>query len=1655
MKRYRRTIFAVLLTLAVVLAMVPAACLSAAAAWGGGVAQPSMSTDGYYLIDSGEKLAWFSNRVNAGNPTIKAKQTADVDMGSRPFTPIGTASVKFRGIYNGGGYTIANLKVTGDAEGRGLFGYIGTTATTQTLHDVDADGNILPTTYTETTYTPAEINNVVLTGASVSGSTNVGGIVGVSEGGTIFGCSVAGTVTSTASNAGGIVGYSYSGATVVNCQNDATVSGTLRIGGIAGFCYGATTTYGCCNAGAVTGTKRIGGIAGHNTSGSVHHCYNKGVVTATENSCGGIIGYDMNGELYCMYTIGSISCPGEFKGAILGNKTYGTRIARCYFDRSDTSATDDYATAAEHELMLDASFLETLNFSMEIYVGDYFGTNNGYPILRWQLIGWDGSIGEPETNSSGVYLITNGSELAWFAQLVNGTLPGVAQNRAANAQVMRDILLNPGIFDESSKVWTPIGTESSPFIGTFDGGEHRISGVYLPDNTINDTGLFGYVGDGGLVKNIFLDNSLIKGYNYCGAIAGRNYGTIRSCFNYSTVQSMYNTGGIAGICGGTIDTCGNAGDVLGYYYSGGITGWLSGGAVTSCFNKGKITGVSRTGGILGQNGGVIRYCYNNGRVEGGVSVGGLVGMQNSGSATDAFTACYNIGFVKGAQQVGAVVGYMQNGALTYCYYDTERSGAIDNAPGVEGKTTAQMAEPTSVSAFAGFSTAFWVDRGADQYFDYCPELKVFYNSTNNLLKTTSKESAAVVKGVYTVMAQVDGEMNTYYATVKLGVAHIGTRKEGGTLVLIRDSSITENTVVNGTVTITDNAQTRTLTRASGFTDSFFTVNGALTLEGTGTDTMRLNGGGTAMTGTAPVRVGGTGRVTLRDGARITNNKSSSSGGAVYVDGGTLTMQGGKIDGNISPNGGGIAAADGVLLLEGGTINGNTATNGGGGLFLQGADAEATFSGTTVSGNGAKNGGGLYVQSGSTAEWTDGTLSGNSATQQGGGVYNAGTLRLSGGTVSGNSASSGVGVYQAGTLEMSDKAYLAATDDVYLPTGKTVTNTGRIKTSGTVANLTVQNYAAGTRVLDGEHCAANYAKYVLNVPSGSTELYINSTGYLVAKETHNVAKVSVFGSYDVYYTSLKEAMEAIGAEAEAQAADPNAETLSAMITMIDDDVVEDTIAVSGNVIITTIGQEEDGHSITRFRTCTGAMFNIAEGATLEFGSVGSTSNAALVVDGGSTLYGTYGTCIVENHGTLRLKDGATLQNASSAGDGAAIRNSGTLEILGGLIQNCTSANGGAVWNAGTATMNGGTVQNCSAQYGGAIYNTGTLSFEGGTLTGNTASQNGGGICSASGSTVMTTGTQTITTIDNDGQATVTTVEVTGTLSGNTAKNGGGICIAGGTGTLEAGTITGNSAQSGGGVYLGGGSCTVKGGSITSNTVYVHGSGIYNGASLTVDSAQLGSDCEVYLAAGHTVVPAGTAPSAVLTPAAYTIGTQMLSGSSVAALYGGFTVSNDRFFINASGHLDTTQISIKESSHMSADYTDNVITGIDVVHRTVAELRSEFDNDASSLVFRNKNGQVMADGDVVNTGCVILLLDGSGHTLDTKTFCLVGDVTGDGEMDAEDAVLVYCYTAGMLSKNSSGGAAAYRAADADNNGQIDAADGDLLRACGVYKATVAQP
>jgi hypothetical protein len=101
-----------------------------------------------------------------------------------------------------------------------------------------------------------------------------------------------------------------------------------------------------------------------------------------------------------------------------------------------------------------------------------------------------------------------------------------------------------------------------------------------------------------------------------------------------------------------------------------------------------------------------------------------------------------------------------------------------------------------------------------------------------------------------------------------------------------------------------------------------------------------------------------------------------------------------------------------------TISGLTVSRGfgnGGGIYNAGT---LTVSGSRLSGNGAPgHGGGIY--NAGTLAVTDSTLSDNSA-GGGGGISNAGTLTVTNSTLSGNSAfDGGGGIYNAGTLAVTD------------------------------------------------------------------------------------------------------------------------------------------------------------------------------------------------------------------------------------------------------------------------------------------------------------------------------------------------------------------------------------------------------------------------------------------------------------------------------------------------------------------------------------------------------------------------------------------------------------------------------------------------------------
>ena len=232
------------------------------------------------------------------------------------------------------------------------------------------------------------------------------------------------------------------------------------------------------------------------------------------------------------------------------------------------------------------------------------------------------------------YQISTADELRWFAGLVNGTLTdGTAQNTAAWAVLTTNINL-------SGAAWTPIGSESNQYTGTFDGAGYTISNLTVDNSSADYQGFVGYLGSGGAIQNLTLDeNCSVTGSDNVGGICAFNqYGTIQNCSNSGSVSGSYNVGGICGYNNsGTVTYCHNTGSIsCTKYRVGGICG-ISFGTVTYCYNTGSISG-SRGGGICGENGSLkeIRYCYSIGKMAAGSIRGGICGYNDGGTITNCY-----------------------------------------------------------------------------------------------------------------------------------------------------------------------------------------------------------------------------------------------------------------------------------------------------------------------------------------------------------------------------------------------------------------------------------------------------------------------------------------------------------------------------------------------------------------------------------------------------------------------------------------------------------------------------------------------------------------------------------------------------------------------------------------------------------------------------------------------------------------------------------------------------------------------------------------------------------------------------------------------------------------------------------------------------------
>jgi predicted outer membrane repeat protein len=146
---------------------------------------------------------------------------------------------------------------------------------------------------------------------------------------------------------------------------------------------------------------------------------------------------------------------------------------------------------------------------------------------------------------------------------------------------------------------------------------------------------------------------------------------------------------------------------------------------------------------------------------------------------------------------------------------------------------------------------------------------------------------------------------------------------------------------------------------------------------------------------------------------LAQHTAAGHGGAIYLDGGTLSMEGVYITGSAA-SGGAVYVASGTVQADRVLVAEATASEAGGGLHLAGGTA--TLVNTTFSGNtAATTGGGLHVGDAASALLLNTTFSENTAATGGGlwaGVAEKGEarVRLGNSLLAGNTAPAGLDVW---------------------------------------------------------------------------------------------------------------------------------------------------------------------------------------------------------------------------------------------------------------------------------------------------------------------------------------------------------------------------------------------------------------------------------------------------------------------------------------------------------------------------------------------------------------------------------------------------------------------------------------------------------------------
>jgi hypothetical protein len=594
-------------------------------------------------------------------------------------------------------------------------------------------------------------------------------------------------------------------------------------------------------------------------------------------------------------------------------------------------------------------------------------------------------------------------------------------------------------------------------------------------------------------------------------------------------------------------------------------------------------------------------------------------------------------------------------------------------------------------------------------------------------------------------------------------------------------------------------------------------------------------------------ISGQGPTTVINGSAAGSVFSVSIGAAKVLNLSNLKITNGK-----AANGGGIAITSGQVRTTNVDITGNVATNAGGGVVNVNTAGSISMTGGSLTSNSANLGGGFY-SGGGTNVFSGTTVAQNTAAAAGGLYVAAGTATLTNTAVTSNTAAStglGGGIATAGTVNVTGGSF---TSNTAVNGGAIYNNTGTVTTNGTT-------FTGNTATLQGGavHQIAGTTTLTNTSITGSTSALGGAV--TVSGGSFNTSGGSISGNSAPNGGAISN-----GGLTATNAAFTNGGT-----------VVIDGTTLTGNAALG--GATANGGN-------GGAIFNAGamtvRNATFNGNKVVANTAAAPGIAG-------YGGAIAAYDLTATGAPTLSFTNTTINGDNAGTPVSGGNASIGGAIAALGNIGSGGAATSITAT--GLTLSKNVALAAGGIYATGQVSLTDSTVTQNQATHASAGIGGGLYATAQASTTPTMTLDNTD-------------VTGNTgAAGGGGIVTTIGTTVKNGSTVSGNSGALGAGIFTSA-PVTISGSQVNDNTASSSGAGIYSTAPVTMTGSSLDGNSAAFLGGGFAT--SATAGSLSMTGGtlsgndAFTGGGAFIGDSLVASFDDTDLIGNTSTGANAGG------------------------------------------------------------------------------------------------------------------------------------------------------------